>query len=154
VTTLFPKILVSFVGLLLSHAMLAAAPGAASVGPDKPHAIYRCKLAGVSTFSDSPCGDSVEQYGAGLDRISILDSPVVAVPTARRSPRPVPVDRGAKAEASAEVAQATRLASCRRSQQALHKIRTQMRTGYSAKQGERLRVRKQELEGQRQALGC
>jgi hypothetical protein len=152
--TLFRKAILSVVGLLFSHALLAAAPDTTAAGAGGPHPIYRCKLAGVSTFSDSPCGDSVEQYGAGLDRLSILDSPAVAVPTAQRSLKREPSIRSAKPEKSDEAAQAARVASCQRSQQALHRIRTQMRTGYSAKQGERLRTRKQELEAQRHAIGC
>jgi hypothetical protein len=145
-----------FLWLLASQAVQAESPSEAQARPGR--AIYRCRIAGVNTFSDHPCGESVEEYDAGIGRLSILDSPPAAARTAERVAKKAstvhntPVHNASVKPPRDE--QAVKANACQRSQQVLHKIHNQMRTGYSAKRGERLRDRKRDLEEQRRTLGC
>ena len=148
------KSVLALIWLLVAHAILAEGPGKQDVRPGRAQTIYRCRIAGVSTFSDHPCGDTIEQYDAGIGRLSILDSPPVPARTGERVAKRAPPSAGTATKASEGATQAAKTAACQRSQQSLRKIRAQMRTGYSAKQGERLRTRKKNLEEQRHTLGC
>jgi len=141
------KSILAIISLLITHAILAE-------GQSKAQTIYRCQIAGVGTFSDRPCGDSVEQYDAGLSRLSILDSPAAPPRTAERKPERAPRPQRNRTDNAEDTVQAKKAAACRHSQDSLHKISEQMRTGYSAKQGERLRTRKKDLEAKRRSLGC
>jgi hypothetical protein len=142
--------------LLAAQAVPAEPPPDAQARPGR--AIYRCRIDGVDTFSDHPCGETIEEYDAGIGRLSILDSPPAAARTTERAAKKTstvhdtPV-RNASVKPPREE-QAVKAKACQRSQQALHKIRDQLRTGYSARQGERLRDRKRDLEEQRRTIGC
>ena len=138
------KAILALIALSIAHAILASGLQAT---------IYRCRVDGVTTFSDHPCGESVQTYDAGLSRLSILDSPRVPAPKAKRANKPAPAEHKAKRSAE-EASQAKQAATCQRAEQSLRRIREQMRTGYSVKQGERLKARKRDLEARRREVGC
>lgn len=112
---------------------------------DSTPVIYRCEILGVTTFSDRPCDSSATTYQPDSSRISTYDPPAISAadPGSRQAQ---PHKRRAQARHSAVAAQAKRAAACARVRQSLKELRTRMRTGYSAKQGERLKERKAELE--------
>jgi len=158
------KAIVALIALLIAHAILASGLQAASKGgprkqaaraaaPSRAATIYRCQLGGVTTFSDQPCGESVQTYDAGLSRLSILDSPGTPARKAERANKPAPAEHEAKRPAE-EASQAKQAAACQRAEQSLRRIREQMRAGYSVKQGERLKARKRDLEARRREAGC
>ncbi|MDY0064872.1 MAG: DUF4124 domain-containing protein [Steroidobacteraceae bacterium] len=115
--------------------------------------IYRCVVAGVSTFSDRPCGDRSTIHQPGAAAVSTYQPPA-ATPTddagrssaSRRRAR----ERASGARADIEsAARARKLEECRRIEASLREIRSRMRAGYSASEGERLRTRQSKLNGQR-----
>ena len=148
------KSILALISLLIAYAILAEGPSKQELRPGKAQTIYRCQIAGVGTFSDRPCGDSIEQYDAGLSRLSILDSPAVPARTSERKSERAPRSPRNRTDDAEDAAQAKKAAACRSSHDSLHKISEHMRAGYSAKQGERLRTRKKDLEEKRRTLGC
>jgi len=111
------------------------------------HTIYKCETAQGITFSDRSCGSTSRPYEPDLSGVSIVDT-VVPVPVPRSSPAPARPSR----QTSALVI--SKAQACEHLQQSLHKIVSTMRAGYGAKQGERLRERKRELEEKRRAQKC
>jgi hypothetical protein len=136
----------ALIAVAMSSACAAEGSGAASGARQ----IYRCEVAGVATFSDRPCGSVVQPYEAGAG-LSVLES---SAP--EPSSKAVPHGRSAPASgvAAPEAAAAARAEVCRRLQQSLRKIAGQMRAGYKAKQGERLREQRRELQAKRRAQRC
>lgn len=123
--------------------------------PGNARTIFRCEIAGVPTFSDRPCDPAVESRTTELNAVNVIAPPTVdaaaeSVQLGKRSMRgnsavpgqPVAASNAAKADA------------CGRIQQSLRKITSKMRAGYTAKQGERLRARKQDLEEKRRLQKC
>jgi hypothetical protein len=114
--------------------------------------IYRCEVQGQSVFSDRPCGIDASAYEADTARVSITQSvpavPVVAAPT--KESKPATRRRGSAG--GNEVAR--HAAACERIDTGLREIRARMRAGYSAKQGERLKERQQELQARRRVSRC
>lgn len=158
------KAILALIALSIAHAILVSGVQAASkesprkqaaraAAPSRPATIYRCRLDNVTTFSDQPCGGSVQTYDAGLSRLSILDSPGTPARKAERANQPAPPENKAKHSAK-EGSQAKQAAACQRAEQSLHRIREQMRAGYSVKQGEQLKARKRDLEMRRREAGC
>ena len=139
------KAILALIALLIAHAILASGLQAKT--------IYRCHLGGVTTFSDRPCGESVQTYDAGLSRLSILDSPGTPARKAELASKPARAEHKPKRSAE-EASQAKQAAACQRAEQSLRRIREQMRSGYSVKQGEQLKARKRDLEARRREAGC
>ncbi|HMN44761.1 MAG TPA: hypothetical protein PKE27_09325 [Povalibacter sp.] len=107
--------------------------------------IYRCETAAGVVFADRPCGPDSEPYSPDLDSVSVMTT-VPAQPVTTRaasSPRRTAIE-----------AKDTRAEACARIDQSLRKIASTMRAGYSARQGERLKERKRDLETQRRARRC
>lgn len=125
--------------------------------PARPGArtIFRCEIAGVPTFSDRPCDSAVQSRTTELNTVNIIASPAV-----RAAAEPVQVSKQSRQGSaampgqSAAAGKAAKADACGRLQQSLRKITSKMRAGYTAKQGERLRVRKQDLEEKRRMQRC
>jgi hypothetical protein len=130
--------------ILLCGPALAAAPEAGG------RAIYRCTLAGTTTFSDRPCGPAAAEYEPDASRISTY-SPPPASPGATRLP---PQRKSPRRGAAAAQDQVRHAAECERIRTGLKDVAARMRAGYNVKQGEQLRARKAKLEARRRAGRC
>ncbi|HKE95823.1 MAG TPA: hypothetical protein VKB34_16015 [Povalibacter sp.] len=128
------------VTLLASQARAAESP---------THTIYRCETAQGITFADRPCGPNSQPYAPDLRGVSVIATTPPATVSITRDP---PAARATRQGSSS--AATTKADVCLRLAQSLHKIASTMRAGYSAKQGERLRERKQELEDKRRQQRC
>jgi hypothetical protein len=133
--------------------MWAAGVLVASLPVNATPAIYRCEIGGVVTYEDRPCGADPARYEPDGTRITTYAPPPststpAAAPAAQR-PRP---RRTAPAILAAE--QRKHAEECRRIESALRDIQSKMRSGYRAKEGERLRMRKAQLGERRRAHKC
>lgn len=112
--------------------------------------VYRCTAGGVTTYSDRPCSPDAVAYQPDTSRVSTYDPPPVsqaATPAPARTSPP-------RKHGSGHDDQVRHAAACERLQNSLHEVAARMRSGYTAKQGEQLRVRKAKLEQQRRAEKC
>lgn len=114
--------------------------------------VYRCENAGVPTYSDRPCGTAAQIYEADVSRVSTYTPPPPTASTSIRS-RPAQTTRRVRQPSIAE-SQAKRAADCDRILSSLRDIRTKMRAGYGAQEGERLRARQAKLGQRRRAQRC
>jgi Domain of unknown function (DUF4124) len=121
------------------------------------HAIYRCKAAGQITFSDRPCSADAEVHEVAGERAdpARAEQPTVAATrpartagTAKDTPR-----RRRSAKPSADAARAKQVA-CDGIESRLREVRSKMRSGYGAQEGERLRERQKALQERRRAMRC
>lgn len=115
--------------------------------------IYRCAHDDVVTFSDRPCGIDAQVYEPDTSRVSeVKSAPSAFVATAAhtqgRSPRP------SQSGPSIAESQAKHAEECRRIHDSISTIRSKMRAGYRAKEGERLKEREQKLNASRRAKRC
>jgi hypothetical protein len=134
----------------LAASTLLAIAQASADSPAAARPIYRCELRGQSVFSDRPCGSDASTYEADTARVSITESaPVKAAPMQDSKPERRRGSAGGNAQARARHA-----ATCERIESGLREIRARMRSGYSAKQGERLKERQQALQVERRAARC
>lgn len=117
--------------------------------PPAGRAVYRCTVAGVTTFSDRPCAPQAVLYEPDSSRISTYNPPLVPPAAALRSQTRTKTPRRSIAED-----QVRHAADCERIRDSLKDLAARMRAGYSAKQGEQLRGRKAKLEQQRRARKC
>lgn len=127
------------------------------VGMDVPDAsgqsqVFRCTMDGVTTFSDRPCGTDAEAYESDGARISTFQAPPVTA-TSKSSPKRRAIESKRK-NASIAIAQAKHAERCARIERSLRDIRSKMRAGYGAKQGERLNERHRKLTAQRREQRC
>ena len=113
--------------------------------------VYRCTVAGVTTYSDRPCGPEAVEYQPDTSRVSTYaPPPVTPTATAAEPARSSPTRR----RGSSGQDQVRHAAACERIHSALKDIAAHMRSGYNVKQGEQLRERKAKLEQQRRAQKC
>jgi hypothetical protein len=132
----------------VAAALLAPGQACADAGT-RP--IYRCEVRGQSVFSDRPCGTDASAYEADTARVSITESvPVIAAPATESKP----ATRRRGSAGGSDAARARHAATCERIDAGLREIRARMRAGYSAKQGEKLKARQQELQVRRRAARC
>jgi hypothetical protein len=116
-------------------------------------AIYRCTVNGVAVFSDTPCATDAQIYELDTSRISTYSSAatvnaqVSPVRIKNKPPRARTVD-------SIATDQARHAAQCVKISDSLRELRSKMRAGYGAKQGERLRERQLKLENRRRTEKC
>jgi hypothetical protein len=119
--------------------------------------IYRCVLAGVTTFSDRPCGESIE--------IHSLESSTTVTPAVPKSGATASVSEltqdAAKPVRAAPAARAnspnhkdSRARECVRLDAELRRLRARMRAGYRAAEGDRLRERQRTANARRRELQC
>ncbi|HKQ11799.1 MAG TPA: hypothetical protein VJT80_00090 [Steroidobacteraceae bacterium] len=113
--------------------------------------VYRCTVGGVATYSDRPCGPEAVEYQPDTSRVSTYDPPPASPTATAAGPARSSPTRRRGADGQDQVRHA---AACERIHNGLKDIAAHMRSGYSAKQGERLRERKAKLEQQRRAQKC
>jgi Domain of unknown function (DUF4124) len=121
----------------------------ASAEPPAHHPVYRCTVAGVTTFSDQPCDPAATVYEPDPTRVSTYSPPPVR-PLDAIAPRSKP----SRDRLSAGTDQVRHAAECERIRAGLKEVLSRMRAGYSARQGEQLRERKAKLESRRRAAKC
>jgi hypothetical protein len=109
--------------------------------------IYRCVTAGVTTFSDRPCGDSIE--------IHTLDVPTAGDGAVKPPVRSEPVRSQARhAKAKPPDHKDSRAVECKRLDAQLRRVAARMRAGYTVAVGERLREQQRAARSRRQDLRC
>jgi hypothetical protein len=123
--------------------------GLAPVAASPP--IYRCEINGVMTFSDRPCGAQSTAYEPEAARVSTYDASPVPKEAARAR---LQSNRSAATRSSIAADQLKRAEQCERIRTGLREIRSKMRAGYNAKEGERLKARYSKLNEQRRAERC
>jgi hypothetical protein len=137
--------------------------GFAHVSGAQP-AIYRCTSESGLVFSDRPCAAGADAHEIDDSRVTVYKAPpeasggsgTASKRTARsQAPARSKVGRS-KAARGADPAkhQAQHQARCAKLEQGLRDVRTKMRTGYGAKEGERLKARQRKLNEQRRTQKC
>lgn len=129
----FPWMVLLYSALYSSQSMAAERP------------IYRCETATGVVFADRPCGSGSEPYSPDLGSVSVMTTVPAEPVTSKKAPAP---------RRTGVEAKNVRAETCARIDQSLHKIASTLRAGYSARQGERLKERKRDLEAQRRAQRC
>jgi hypothetical protein len=114
--------------------------------------IYRCEVSGVTTFSDRPCSAESSVYVPDDQRVSTVKvegvpSPALTRPAARSKAH-------ARGRGSIAADQFKHKEDCARIDRSLGEIRSKMRAGYDAKEGERLRDRQRKLTLDRRGMKC
>lgn len=114
--------------------------------------IYRCTGEAGTVYSDRPCAEAADIYEIDDSRVTVYT--------------PAAADKQSPAKAAAEATKAkpvkrTRLPdpakhrlTCAKIVQSLRDVRTKLRTGYGAKEGERLKQRQRQLDQQRRSEKC
>jgi hypothetical protein len=113
--------------------------------------VYRCTVQDVTVYSDRPCEPDAARYEPDTSRVSTYSPPPPGP-----SPQPVPERRARRGRAAAASGadQVRHATECERIRNALKDVAARMRAGSSAKEGERLRERRANLEGQRRTKKC
>ena len=128
----------------------------ATAEPTAAHAIYRCKAADQITFSDRPCSADAQVYEVASGRVDPAQSeppaPAAAQP-ARSAGASKDTPRRRSAKPSADAARAKQVA-CDGIESRLRDLRSKMRSGYGAREGERLKERHRALQERRRAMQC
>lgn len=138
---------------LVLASVLVASSNIASVAWSAEHAapsIYKCEIEGVITFADRPCGGDAEPHRLGETVTNVYEAPPIAPSTSRSAKAPAKKPRIARTDRS----EAKRAESCARIAQGLKEIRSKMRSGYTAKEGERLRERQVTLRARQREARC
>ena len=133
----------------LVGAVFAVTAAYAADAPKPGHRpIYRCELNGVLTFSDKACGGTIEVYKMEFDNAEHGRATEGSPGKARRA-APPPARTVADSKQTVSLRQ-----ECERMDESVRKIRSQMRAGYDAKEGDRLRERLAHLQERRRAQKC
>ncbi|MBL8267433.1 DUF4124 domain-containing protein [Steroidobacter sp.] len=123
-------------------------------GADAQPAIYRCAGASGTVYSDRPCGADADQHQTDTSRVTVY----TPAPTPERTLPAATANKAAskrpKSGRGAGTDPAKHGLKCAKLDQALREVRTKMRTGYGAKEGERLKARQQRLGEQRRTEKC
>lgn len=141
--------------------LLAALPPLLSAAEDEPppgaapsRSIYRCRVDGLLTFSDTPCDPGARQYVPDSSRISTYaPADFAEVQTTPRSQSRSPRER-IKREPDPGIQRARQADECARLSRSLQDIRSRMRAGYGAAKGEQLRQREAKLQARRRMQKC
>lgn len=112
--------------------------------------IYRCETNGVPTFSDHPCGETAEVHESSAFAMNTYAAP----PTASKTTPRVRTRTRPRMPARPAVEPKTAAVACERLERSLDEIRSKMRSGYSAAQGERLKERQAKLRAERRRTRC
>jgi len=138
-------------GLALGLGLLASACFAKD--PTEVQRIFRCEVDGRIVFGDRPCVTvpSTEVVLGPTNSYHAV-APAAASPTARKF---AASDDQTTRQSDAIVAEQQRAKlNCQRLADQLVNIENTMRSGYSGKQGERLRERQRQLEQRRRTERC
>ena len=122
--------------------------GLGSAQAESTHSIYRCETAQGLVFSDRPCSTESQLYEPDLSGVSVVTT---EVPKSTSSAAALKLPRKRAPSDSPVVAKADQ---CQRLNDSLRKVASTMRSGYGAKEGERLKERKRDLEAKRRAQKC
>jgi hypothetical protein len=144
----FAKIFLHVIAAIITA---LSAPLHADPAPLRP--IYRCEVAGVVTFADLPCDSTARQYQTDASRVSTYAAPPVSKVAAAAAKQNKSAKRRAGSKSSVD-SHAKQVAECARISGSLKDIHSKMRSGYTAKQGERLKERQAKLDEQRRAKRC
>lgn len=112
--------------------------------------IYRCAGDAGPVYSDRPCAAHADTHEIDDSRVTVYTPEV----TAKRLPATTRPAKVRRSKAARLPDPARHQASCARLEQSLRDVRTKMRTGYSAKEGERLKARQRQLEQRRRLEKC
>jgi hypothetical protein len=115
-----------------------------------PATIYRCEIGESITFSDRPCDAGAQRYEPDLAGVSTYTPPRAAPVQPQQKKQGQPRRSGAT---TASV-QAKHAEECARLRSNLKQLRSKMRAGYGAKEGERLRERQTKLQARLHAARC
>jgi hypothetical protein len=115
-----------------------------------PATIYRCEIGESITFSDRPCDAGAQRYEPDLGSVSTYTAPRAA-PVQPKQRKPEQPRRSGATTASA---QAKHAEECARLRSNLKELRSKMRAGYGAKEGERLRERQTKLQARLRSARC
>jgi hypothetical protein len=111
--------------------------------------IYKCEVGGVLTFSDRPCSPQAELHELDGTAVNTYDAPPVA--PSKSKPRSA-ARKTISSRADAQPDKRTEV--CARVGRSMKEVRSKMRAGYSAKEGERLRERLAKLKAQGRESRC
>jgi Domain of unknown function (DUF4124) len=111
--------------------------------------IYRCTLNGVTTFSDRPCDAAAEIHPVDTASMNTFEAPRVPAekrtPLKRKAPRKPVVTRPDPAKQKE---------TCDRLTRSLKNVRSTMRSGFKASEGEQLRNREDKLKAELRFAKC
>jgi hypothetical protein len=110
--------------------------------------IYKCEVGGVLTFSDRPCSPQAELHELDESGVNTYDPPPVV-----RTAKPKATVRKTESR-RADAQHEKRAETCARLTRSMKDVRSKMRTGYSAREGERLRDRLANLKDQQRESRC
>lgn len=114
--------------------------------------IYRCESSGVITFSDRPCSTAAVKYVPDEQRVSTVKVEPASGPSPVRS---VTRSKARAPDGNSIAAEQLKLkGECARVDRSLREIRSKMRAGYDAREGERLRSRQSKLMRDRREKKC
>ena len=131
------RVAVFVLGLMLSAPVLGAAA-----------TIYRCTDQTGTVYSDRPCAENAAPHQIDDSRVTVYKPPPMSSTTSAKS------TKAKRAKAGRLPDPAKHEAGCARLEQGLRDVRTKMRTGYSAKEGERLKERQRQLDRRRRTEKC
>ena len=135
-----------FVQLLLAVALASSMH--LTFAAENATTIFKCEIAGVTTFSDRPCGQDAQSQALDPAAINTYAPPPIAKidspPVAKKVGKASGEDRS----------EAKRKEACARYASGLKEIRSKMRSGYTAKEGERLRIRAEKLRDSQRLARC
>jgi hypothetical protein len=112
--------------------------------------IYRCSDEGGTVYSDRPCAAHAETHEMDDSRVTVYTPEA----TQARSPAKPPPSTAKRPKSARLPDPAKHRIACAKLDQSLRDVRTKMRTGYSAKEGERLKGRQRQLEQRRRLEKC
>lgn len=113
--------------------------------------IYRCAGEDAVVYSDQPCEPGADLHEMDDSRVTVYTPAPIAQRASTAAPKQPKASR-ARSERAADPAQ--HRAKCDRLDQGLRDVRTKMRSGYGAKEGERLKARQRQLGEQRRVQKC
>ena len=119
---------------------------------DAQPVIYRCEGEDGVVYSDRACAAGVDPHELDDSRVTVYTPEPVADRASPETSGKPPKPRRPKAKKTADPAE--QRSKCARLAQGLRDIRSKMRAGYDAKEGERLKARQRQLGEQRRVQKC
>jgi hypothetical protein len=129
---------------------LMGSPYGPTFAAGSPVAIYRCHVDGVLTFADRPCDTASDIHEIDTDGINTSAAPAEAKTSKKSATKPERRRSGSTKAGDPTKA----LETCNRLSQSLRDIRSKMRGGYKASEGERLKERQVRLKNQLRLAKC
>lgn len=119
---------------------------------DAQPAIYRCAGDDGVVFTDRPCDGGADPHEIDDSRVTVYTPAPGAERASTAAPSKPPKATRAKPGRAADPDR--HRTKCARLDQGLRDVRTKMRSGYGAKEGERLKARQRQLNQQRRTEKC